>query len=159
MQNDEKARRSGQGSVSGRGAPSVRAMRPFRFVATVDAMRTVTSRARRQTTSGGHGSELPDEPDFHLQLVPKPRLYRLLRVRDHRPHIRRGGVSQVDENVGVNVRNLCIANAKALEAALIDQSTGTHTLDLLENRSRARMHSEPRMPRATPRQVLLQNAM
>ncbi len=94
MQNDEKTRWSGQGSVSSKGTSAVRATRPIRFVATgwfishghVTVHRSTQSKRVRR-------SELPNKPDFHLQFVPKPRLHRLLRVGNHRPHIRRGGLT------------------------------------------------------------------
>ena len=59
----------------------------------------------------------------------------------------------------MDVRDLRVADAVALEAALIHQPPRAHALDLLEDRPGAGMELEPGMPRAAPAQVLLHHAM
>ena len=83
----------------------------------------------------------------------------LLRMRDQCTHVTRGGVPEIHHDVGVNVRDLRVANAKSLQTTLIDQPSGADAFDLLEDRSRARVDLEPRVTRATPAQVLLHDAM
>src|SRR6185503_11740078 len=60
---------------------------------------------------------------------------------------------------GVNVRDLRIADAIALQPALVDQPSGADPFELLEDRAGARMPVEPGMPCAAPAEVLLQDAM
>src|SRR5687767_1784591 len=47
----------------------------------------------------------------------------------------------------------------SLEAALINEAPGTHPLDLLEDRSCARMKLEPWMTCSSPAEVFLHDAM
>src|SRR5688572_25094088 len=74
-------------------------------------------------------------------------------------HVGRRGVTEVDQNVRVDERDLRVPDAMAFESALIDKTTGAHSFDLLEDRSGAGMPIEPGMTRATPAEVLLHDAM
>src|SRR5688572_9514108 len=74
-------------------------------------------------------------------------------------HVGRRGVTEVDQNVRVDERDLRVPDAMALEAALIDKTTGADPFDLLEDRPGAGMPIEPGMPCATPAEVLLHDAM
>src|SRR5689334_7135747 len=65
--------------------------------------------------------------------------------------------AEVDDDVRMQVGNLRIADAMALQSTLIDQSTRADVLDLLEDRSGARMDVEPRVTRPAPREVLLED--
>src|SRR3954451_15364621 len=68
-------------------------------------------------------------------------------------------MTEIHHDVGVNVRDLRIANAMPLEPALVDQPTGPDALELLEDRAGARVPIEPRMPCSAPAEILLQDAM
>ena len=80
-------------------------------------------------------------------------------MTDQSDHISTGGVTEIHHDVRVHVRNLRVAHAKALEAALIHQPTSAHSLNFLEDRASARMPLKPRMPRAAPTQVFLHDAV
>src|SRR5262245_46150990 len=82
-----------------------------------------------------------------------------LRDRDQLANIFRGRVTQIDHDVRVDVRDLGVAFAKALEPTLIDKSSRADAFYLLEDRTRARMPLEPGMAAATPTQVLLEDAL
>ena len=79
--------------------------------------------------------------------------------RDQLANILRGRVTQVDHDVRVDVRDLGVAFAKALEPTLIDKSSRADAFNLLEDRTSARMPLEPGMATAAPTQVLLEDAL
>src|SRR5581483_6012610 len=83
----------------------------------------------------------------------------LLRDRDELANVARRGAAEVDHDVRVDVRDLRVAVTKPFEPALIDQSAGADAFLLLEDRARARMPIEPRVPAAAPTQILLQNSV
>src|SRR5215213_1472527 len=80
-------------------------------------------------------------------------------MRDQRANIGGRRATEVHHDVRVNVRDLRVANPKPLQAALVDQATRPDALDLLEDRSGARMNLEPGVTRTPPAQVLLHDAM
>src|SRR5512132_2125905 len=80
-------------------------------------------------------------------------------MANERDHVGGRRVTEVDHDVGVDVRDLCIAHAMALETALIDKTAGADPFDLLEDGAGARMPIEPGMTGATPTEVLLHDAM
>src|ERR1700716_1215966 len=104
-------------------------------------------------------SELADESDLDLQVVAKSLLHLLLGKRDQLANIFRGGLSQIDHDVRVNVGNLCIAVAETLQADLIDQPPGPDALDLLEDRACAGVILEPRVLASTPAEIFLHDAV
>ena len=59
----------------------------------------------------------------------------------------------------MNVGDLRTAPAKSLEPGLIHESPRANALDLLEDRSGARMPIEPRVLSAAPAEILLQDAV
>src|SRR5262245_54000149 len=85
--------------------------------------------------------------------------HRSLSDRDQLANILRARVTQVDHDVRVDVRDLGVPFAKALEATLIDKSSRADAFYLLEDRAGARMPLEPGMSAATPTQVLLEDAL
>ena len=82
-----------------------------------------------------------------------------LRVPDQRDDVSARRMAEVHHDVGVDVRDLGVADAKALEPALIDEPAGADALDLLEDRTGARVPVEPGMPAAAPAQILLHDAV
>src|SRR5258706_8377693 len=82
-----------------------------------------------------------------------------LRNGDQFANILRRGVPKIHHDVGVDVRDLGIAVAEALEPTLIDESPRPYAFHLLEDRSGARVPLEPGMPASTPAQILLENAL
>src|SRR5437868_477836 len=73
-------------------------------------------------------SELPHEPDLHLEPLTELLLDRALGVGDKGTDIGGGGVAEVDHDVGVDVGDLRVADAEALEAALVDEAAGADPL-------------------------------
>src|SRR5215216_5201694 len=80
-------------------------------------------------------------------------------MRDERTNIPRGRVAEVDHDVRVDVGDLSVADAKALEPALVDQTARANALDLLEDRPGARVNLEPRVTGAAPAQVFLHDTV
>jgi zinc protease len=80
-------------------------------------------------------------------------------MMDQRNDVSAGRASEVDHDVGVDVGNLRVANAKSLESALVDKPAGTDALDFLEDRACTGMPFEPRMSSAAPAQVFLHDAV
>src|SRR5687768_1827391 len=75
-------------------------------------------------------SELTDEPDLRLQPVPEPFLDGPLREGDQLADVLRRGGAEVDHDVRVDVGDLRVADAVALEPALVDQPSRADALDL-----------------------------
>src|SRR5438309_11674749 len=65
-------------------------------------------------------------------------------------------MAEIHHDVCVNVRDLRVANAKALESALIDETPSPHPSDFLEHGAGARIPIQPRMLAAGPTQRLPQ---
>src|SRR3954453_836354 len=105
------------------------------------------------------GSEFPDEPNLRLQPLTELLEHALLGVCDERANIASRRVPKVHHDIRVDVRNLRVANAKSLQATLVNQSPCTPPFDLLEDRAGARVNFEPRVTCTTPAQVLLHDAM
>ncbi len=76
-----------------------------------------------------------------------------LRMRNERMYVGCGGATEVHHDVGVDMGNLRAADAKSLEAALVDEPAGADAFDLPEDASGAGVILEPRMASAAPRQV------
>jgi len=91
--------------------------------------------------------------------VAKPLLDLLLGNRDQLTNVFRGGVSQIDHDVRMNVRDLRVAVAKTLQPDLIDEAAGSDALDFLEDGSGAWMILKPRMLTATPAEIFLHDAV
>src|SRR6185437_1109731 len=89
--------------------------------------------------------EFPDEPDFRFELIAEFLPDGTLRNGDELAHVRCRRVAEVHHDVRVYVGDLRITVAEALESALVHEPARTHTLDLLEDRARARVPFEPRM--------------
>src|SRR6476620_1389836 len=103
--------------------------------------------------------ELSDKPDLRLEAHAEFLFYCLLCDGDQLPHIGCGCTAKIDHDVCVNVGYLRTSVAISLEPALIDQTAGTHSLDLLEDRPCTGVELKPRMSRTTPAQILLHDAM
>src|SRR5204863_10197476 len=88
-----------------------------------------------------------------------PLLDPTLRSRDQLSNIGRGRMAQVDHDVGVHVRDLGVADAKALHSQLIDEPSCPDAIDLLEDRARAGMPLEPWVLAAAPAEVFLHDAL
>src|SRR5688500_6375985 len=104
-------------------------------------------------------SELADESNLGFQVLTEPLLHTLLRMCKESTDIPCGSATEIHHDVGVNMRDLSVADAKSLEAALVDQATRANPLDLLEDGPGAGVNLEPRVTRSTPAQVLLHDAM
>lgn len=92
-------------------------------------------------------------------MLPKSLLNLRLSDLDQLTHVSGGRPSQIDHDVGVDMRNLRITVPKSLQADLIDQTARTDSLDFLEDRASAGMVLEPRMLATAPAQVFLHDAM
>ena len=92
-------------------------------------------------------------------MVAKSLLHLVLGNRDQLANIFRGGLSQIDHDIRVNVRNLCVTMAESLEADLVDEAAGADTLDFLENRARTRVIFEPRVLATAPAEIFLHDAV
>src|SRR5688500_273802 len=103
--------------------------------------------------------ELPDKADLRLETDAELFFDGVLGDRDQLPHIPRCSSAQVHHDVGVDVGYLRIPMAMAFQATLIDQPASSHSFDLLEDRTCARVKLEPRMARTAPAQVFLHDAM
>src|ERR1044072_5200336 len=112
-----------------------------------------------EITAGSGLLELADEPDLGVQLVAELLFHAPLRCRDQLANIGCGGMTPVDHDVGVHGGNLGVTDPKPFHAQLVDETAGATALDLLEDRSSARMPLEPRMLSATPAEVLLHDAL
>ncbi len=75
------------------------------------------------------GSEVADETNLGLELVAESFTHRSLRMRDDCAYVCRCRRPKIYKNVRVDVRDLCVADAKPFEAALIDESSGTRPKD------------------------------
>src|SRR5690349_16081704 len=104
-------------------------------------------------------SELADKAYLRLEVLSEPVLHALLCVGDQRADVSSGRMPEVHHNVGVNVRDLSVPNAKTFEPALVEQSSCTDAFDLLEDRTSTRVNLQPRVTGATPTQVLLHDSM
>src|ERR1700730_15551037 len=104
-------------------------------------------------------SELADKSYLDLQVVAKPLLHLLLGERDQLANIFRGGVSEIDHDIRVNMRNLCITVTETLQTDLIDQPSGADAFNLLEDRARAGVIIEPRVLAAPPGEIFLHDAV
>ena len=104
-------------------------------------------------------SELANEPYFDLQMVAKSLLHLLLGNRDQLANVFSGGLSQIDHDVRVNVRNLRVTVAETLQSDLIDQTPGTDTLNFLEDRAGTWVILEPWMLAAAPTEIFLHDAV
>src|SRR5687767_7749370 len=113
----------------------------------------------RVTASVSMGSEFADKAYFGLEVLAELVGDPSLDFRDQLPDVSGGGFAKVDDDVGVEVRHLRIANAMSLHATLIDETPRADTFDLLEDGPRAGMNLEPGVPRAAPGKVLLQDAI
>jgi len=103
--------------------------------------------------------ELSDEAYLHLQVETKSIFNCLLSDRDQFANILCCGLTQIDHDVGVDVRYLSITVPESFQAALIYEPPRPNALDLLENRTGARMELEPGMSASAPAQILLHDAM
>jgi len=104
-------------------------------------------------------SELADKSYLDLQIVAKSLLHLLLGERDQLSNIFRGGVSEIDHDVRVNMRNLGITVTEAFQTDLIDQPPGAYAFNLLEDRARAGVILEPGMLAAPPAEIFLHDAV
>lgn len=86
-------------------------------------------------------------------------LHFVLRKGDELPDLASGRISEVDQNVRMDVGDLRIANTRSFQSALINQSPCTDAFDFLEYRAGARMPIEPWMLAATPAQIFLHDPM
>ena len=68
---------------------------------------------------------------FHAVAVAHP----LAHVGDQREHVRRGGVSGIDEKIGVAVAHAGVADRVALQTQLVDHASGGPARRILENTS------------------------
>ncbi|MBV6519996.1 MAG: hypothetical protein MNPFHGCM_00100 [Gemmatimonadaceae bacterium] len=105
------------------------------------------------------GLELADETDLGNEILIESLPDSRLCVGDDSSHICSRRFAQVHDDVGVDVRDLRVANTKPLQSALIDQTPGTYAFDLPEDAAGAGMIFEPGMPRSAPGKVLLHDAM
>lgn len=92
-------------------------------------------------------------------MVAKSLLYLLLGDGDELANVFRGGPSQIDHDVGVNVRDLRVTVAETLQSDLVDQPTGSNSFDLLEDRSGTRVILEPWVLAAAPAEIFLHDAV
>ena len=60
------------------------------------------------------------------------RQHLVLPQRDERAHVGRRCAAEIDDDVGVNMRNLGIADAMSFQAALINQPAGSDTFNLFK---------------------------
>src|SRR4029079_12662728 len=112
-----------------------------------------------RTPAEDAGLEFAGDPDLGLERVAQLLAYRGLRVPDQRDDVRGRRMTEVHHDVGVNVRDLGVADAIALEPALVDEPAGPDAFELLEDGTGARVPVEPGMPSTTPAEILLQDAM
>src|SRR5690606_13054154 len=136
------------------------AARPSSASATTTAPRVGSGRRQRgracsQYALSAESLELPDKPDLRLQAHRKLVLHGILRMRNQSPHVSRCRMAEVNHDVRVNMRNLCVANPVALQPALVDQTSRAHPFDLLEDRACAGVNIQPGVARTAPAQVLL----
>src|SRR5438874_852907 len=103
--------------------------------------------------------EFADEADFRLQVLVELLPNFGTRSVDQLSNVGGGGVTEIDHDVGVHVGDLCVTDAKPLQAALIDQSSGADPFDLLEDRSSARVPVEPGVLTSAPAEILLHDAV
>jgi hypothetical protein len=103
--------------------------------------------------------ELSYKAYLWLQMEAKSIFDRLLSDRDQLANILRGCLAEVDHDVRVNVRDLSITVSKSFQPALIHESAGTDSLDLLEDRPGAWVELKPGMSASSPAQILLHDAM
>src|SRR5687768_16183167 len=104
-------------------------------------------------------SELPDHADLGFQPVTELPLHGFLRQLDQRAHIRGGRAADVDDDVRVPMEDLGVAVDMPLEAALVDQPPRADALDLLEDRTSARVEPEIRVPLVAPGEVFHHDAL
>src|SRR5215208_3251810 len=82
--------------------------------------------------------EVADKTNFRLEPNAELFLDSILRDDDELSYILRRRTAEIHHDVGVNVRDLRISMAESLEAALVNQTPCSHSLDLLEDRSSTR---------------------
>ena len=104
-------------------------------------------------------SKLADKSDLWLEVLAKTLLYLGLSDVDQLTHISGGSLSEIDHDIGVDVRYLGVAIPESLQSDLIDQPASTDALDFLEDRAGARMILEPGMLASAPAQVFLHDAV
>ena len=92
-------------------------------------------------------------------MVTKSLLHLLLGNRDQLANVFRGGVSQIDHDVRMNVRYLRVTMAETLQSDLIDETACANTLDLLEDGTGTWVIFEPRMLAATPAEIFLHDTV
>ena len=92
-------------------------------------------------------------------MVAKSLLHFLLGDGDQLANVFRGGLSQIDHDVRVNVRDLCVTVAETLQSDFIDQPSGAHSFDFLEDRPGAWVILEPWVLPAAPAEIFLHDAV
>src|SRR5918999_4117089 len=103
--------------------------------------------------------ELADESDLGLELITELLADCALSDEDQLANVLRRRATKIDENVRVHVRDLGVPVPESLEPNLIDEAAGTNSLDLLEDRSGARVPFEPRVPCPAPGEILLHDLL
>ena len=78
---------------------------------------------------------------------------------DELAHVFRRRAAEIDEDVRVDVGDLRVADAVALETTLVDESPRSDSFDLLEDAARARVPIEPWMLPTAPAEVFLHDAV
>ena len=116
-------------------------------------------RARRAVSGDLIWLEFADKPYLHLQVVAKSLLHFVLGNRDQLANVFRRGLSQIDHDVRVNVRDLRVAVAETFQSDFIDQPTGSDAFDLLENRPRTRVVFEPWVLSTAPAEIFLHDTV
>lgn len=92
-------------------------------------------------------------------MVAKSLLHLVLSNRDQLANVLRGRVSQIDHDIGMNVRYLRVTVTKTLQSDLIDETSGANALDLLEDRASTWVIFEPWMLATTPAEIFLHDAV
>src|SRR6476660_2876900 len=99
--------------------------------------------------------EVSDKSDFRFKSHAEFFLDGILSDGDQLTNIFRSCSAEVYHDVGVNVRDLCVAVPETFQPALIDKTAGAHSFDFLEDRSSAWMKLKPGMPSSAPAKVFL----
>src|SRR5438445_13888092 len=83
-------------------------------------------------------SKLADKSDLWLEVLAKTLLYLGLGDLDQLTHISGGSLSEIDHDIGVDVRHLRVAIPESLQSDLLAHPTTTAALNLLAARARTR---------------------
>jgi len=103
--------------------------------------------------------EFSDKAYLWFQVEAKSIFDCLLGDRDQFANVFRTGLTEIDHDVGVNVRDLGVTVSESFQPALVHESAGTNSFDLLEDGAGAWVELKPGMSASSPAQILLHDAM